>query len=124
MAESAFAGDPLEPTQDSSVVRKLQCQIDAPYHLITQDILKNYHTHKQDIFQEVGCYVFDSASDQDLRRIGKLLFRENLTKVLAGSGGFAALLTEFIEFKNDSIHILQKIKTTTSHQWKPQSCCP
>ena len=110
LAGSAYAGDPLEPTQESSVVRKLQCQIDAPYHLITRDILKKFHTHKQNIFQEIGCYVFDSATEQDLRRIGRLLFRENLTKVLAGSGGFAALLTEFIEFKNDSIHTLQKSK--------------
>ncbi len=108
LAESDYAKDPLEPSRENSIIRKLRRQLDAPYHLITRDILEEHHTGRQYSFEDEGCYVFDTGSEEELFQIGRLLCREMQIRVLAGSGGFATVLPVFIEFKNKPTHSLKK----------------
>ena len=110
LAGSVYAEDPMEPTRENSIIRTLQRQIDSPYHQLTRENLQKYQTDQQNLFQEEGCYIFDTSSEQDLLQIGRLLFRENQMKILAGSGGFATILPLFIEFEINSTHSLQKSK--------------
>ena len=105
LAFSEFSDDPLEPARESHIIKYLHSQIHTPYHLITNEMKQNTAFGKElSLFNEKGCYVFDTLSEQDFSQIGNLLKRSNLLHLLAGSGGFASVLPELIEFEKQPSH--------------------
>jgi uncharacterized protein YgbK (DUF1537 family) len=93
--ESAFAADPLDPVTESYIPAIIRRQSDIPVKIIGRN------ADEALIDDQLGerIVVFDAESNDDLRRVGERLKREQLLGALAGSAGFAACLPEFLELR-------------------------
>ncbi len=88
VAESVFGQDPFEPVSASAVAEIIGAQSDTPVVL---------HPLGEDGPEaRPGIQVYDAETEEDLRRIGGRLGREELT-LSAGCAGFAAVLAELLE---------------------------
>jgi uncharacterized protein YgbK (DUF1537 family) len=94
LRETAFAADPLDPVTDSYIPAIIRRQSDIPTRIIRRN-------NDEALIDEQGEWivVFDAESDDDLRRVGERLKREQLLGALAGSAGFAACLPQLLELR-------------------------
>lgn len=92
IAESVFAKDPLNPIKTSFIPDIIREQADIKTFVITKD---NYECILNGNL-ELGVYIFDAETREDLERIGRLLKEKNLLRFTAGCAGFAETLTRLI----------------------------
>jgi len=90
--ETEFGHDPLEPIKTSYIPELLHQQAQIPIHII--DIEKYQHRP-----EDSGMLVFDCASENDLEKIGNLLFAHELNRAISGSAAMAELLPAFLKLK-------------------------
>lgn len=90
VADSVFGRDPFEPVTCSAVSQLIALQSDIP--TVSCPPL----TGDAPLPQEKGVWIFDAASLDDLREMGKALKAAGRLHILAGCAGFAAFLPELL----------------------------
>ncbi|MBC7319042.1 hypothetical protein H5T89_00150 [bacterium] len=96
IAESVFAKDPLNPVRKSFIPDIIKEQADIKTFVVTKD--KYESILNGDL--ELGVYIFDAETREDLERIGNILKVKDLLRCTAGSAGFAETLSRLIVLKD------------------------
>lgn len=95
VAESPFAKDPLNPVGKSFIPDIIREQADIKVFVVSKDRYEAI----LDGDLEIGVYVFDGETREDLERIGVLLKEKGLLRYTAGSAGFAETLAKLMRVK-------------------------
>lgn len=90
VAESVFGQDPFEPVTESSVTKLIALQSDVPA------ISCAAPQEGEPLPEADGIVVFDTASEEELFRAGRLLHGEDKLHIMAGCAGFGAVLPKLL----------------------------
>jgi len=106
--ESSFAKDRLNPIPESSVaeiVKRNNSEVEAVAIGLAAIRTNSFSITEADGSKnrDVGVYIFDAVTDNDLNQIGKHLREHQLMGVTAGCAGFAGVLPEVLELPRHRI---------------------
>lgn len=90
VAESAFGKDPFEPVKHSAVKEIIAEQSAVPVIERKEHMVSDAGN---------GIYVYDSASDEDMITLGRMLKKERQLHFLAGCAGFASILVNLLDLE-------------------------
>lgn len=97
ISESIFAQDLLNPVKTSYIPDIIRGQADIKTFVITKDRYESI----LDSDLELGVYIFDAETREDLEKIGIILKKKNLLRCTAGCAGFAETLVRLIGSKKE-----------------------
>ena len=87
--DSVFGHDPFEPVTCSRVK-----QLFGEYEHIVREYRRPEELEIREGEKQIA--IFDSSTDEDLKRIAEILQREERLRVLAGCAGFASVITGYL----------------------------
>ncbi len=96
VAESVFGKDPFDPVVHSNVSDLIHEQTDIPVIPVSALGCRE---------QNNGIAVYDAASEEDMKSIGRYLFEHEKPRIMAGCAGFASVLPEFLNLRTGNREI-------------------
>lgn len=95
--ETVYANDPFTPVVSGFIPDIIAEQTDLPIFAVTPEKLSNPNS----IPPQKGIVVVDARSEEDLFKIAKILLADNRNTLMAGSAGFAMVLSKMLGIEEE-----------------------